>query len=305
MSDIGGGAAFLACDWGSTHLRAWVMDAEGAVLRGRDFPLGVNRLAPGEAERRFFDEVRPALEAEVLPALLCGAIGSNVGWTVAPYVDCPARLEAVAAGLAAAAPGVWIAPGLRCEGLGGQCDVLRGEETKAFGWLGLDAARRNGRWLICEPGTHAKWLVAQDGAIVRFLSAFTGELFAVLSAHSILRNDGSADDLAAFDEGLAAAADGDALLNRIYTARTRVAGGGADGASTGAYLSGLLIGAEVAATPRLLGAEGETVELVGNAAQCRRYARALARRGVASQVWDGDAAVRAGLLALARLAGLA
>ena len=304
MSDIQGERAFLACDWGSTHLRAWVLDQGGVVLRGREFPLGVNRLGPGEAARRFFEKVRPALAAEGLPALLCGAIGSNVGWTVAPYVDCPARPEAVAAGLIAAAEGVWIAPGLRCEGLGGQCDVLRGEETQAFGWLGLEADRQAGRRLICQPGTHAKWLVAEDGAIVRFLSAFTGELFAVLSDHSILRNDGRADDLGAFDEGLAAAAEGDALLNRIYAARTRVAGGGADAASTGSFLSGLLIGAEVAATPALLGLEGETVDLVGGAGLCGRYARALERRGVSSRIWDGDAAVRAGLLALARLRGL-
>ena len=79
MSDIQGERAFLACDWGSTHLRAWVLDQGGVVLRGREFPLGVNRLGPGEAARRFFEKVRPALAAEGLPALLCGAIGSNVG----------------------------------------------------------------------------------------------------------------------------------------------------------------------------------------------------------------------------------
>ncbi len=101
-----------------------------------------------------------------------------------------------------------------------------------------------------------------------------------------------------------AAADGDALLNRIYTARSRVAGRGADNATTGAYLSGLLVGAEVAATPRLLGLEGEPVTLLGDKALCDRYARALGARGVETEIADGDTAVRAGLLTIARLGGL-
>jgi len=216
-------AALLVCDWGSSRLRAWTLDQSGEVVAHAAFPLGVNHLAAGDAARRFDDEVRPSLKASAVPALLCGAIGSNVGWRAIPYVGCPAGLEAIAAGVAQVREGVWIAPGLRCEGLDGVCDVLRGEETKALGWLSLNADHRRGRHLVCQPGTHPKWLVVDDARIVRFLSAFTGELFAVLSAHSILRNDGQAHDRAAFEAGLAAAADGDALLNRLYTARSRVA----------------------------------------------------------------------------------
>ncbi len=296
--------ALLVCDWGSTNLRVWTLDAVGDVLGREDFPLGVNRLAPGEAARRFEDAVRPKLRAEGLPALLCGAIGSNIGWRETAYVDCPATQDEIGRGVAEAAEGVWIVPGLRCDGLGGACDVLRGEETKALGWLALSPEHRRRRHLVCQPGTHPKWMVIEDGRIVRFLSAFTGELFAVLSAHSILRGDASADDLEAFDAGLAAAADGDALLNRLYTARSRVAGGGAAMASTGAYLSGLLIGAEVAATPGLLGLEGEPVILLGERQACDRYARALARRGTPTTFADGEAAVRAGLAAIAHLRGL-
>jgi len=296
-------AALLVCDWGSTSLRAWTLDPAGDVVARAVFPLGVNRLAPGEAARRFDEEVRPRLGAAALPALLCGAIGSNVGWRAIPYVDCPAGLAEIAAAVAAVREDVWIVPGLRCRGLGGACDVLRGEETKAIGWLSLSPDHRRGHRLVCQPGTHPKWLVIEDGHVVRFLSAFTGELFSVLSAHSILRNDGQAHDPAAFEAGLAAAGEGDALLNRLYTARSRVAGDGAAPESTGSYLSGLLVGAEVAATPRLLGLVGERVLLLGDKAACDRYAVALDRRGVALDLADGEAAVLAGLVAIARLRG--
>ena len=37
-------AAVLACDWGTTNLRAWTLDAAGGVVADRDFPgLGVSR----------------------------------------------------------------------------------------------------------------------------------------------------------------------------------------------------------------------------------------------------------------------
>jgi 2-dehydro-3-deoxygalactonokinase len=291
-------AVLLACDWGTTNLRAWTLDAAGEVVAERDFELGVSRLAPGEAQRRFEAEVRPALEAQKLPAILCGMIGSNLGWTVAPYVDCPAGLEELARALTPVTARAWIVPGLRCRGIAGAPDVMRGEETQLLGWLAGRPDRQAGRHVICHPGTHAKWTLVEDGRIVRFVTAMTGELFAVLSKHSVLKSDASADDEAAFDEGLRAAGDGDALAARLFTARARVVGGQAPAQSTSSYLSGLLIGAEVASVPGLLGERSQTVVLLGDPTLCHLYARALARRDVRTETFNGEAAATAGLFAL-------
>ena len=291
-------AALLACDWGTTNLRAWTLDGEGGVVAQRDFPLGVSRLAPGEAARRFETEVRPGLDAQGLPAILCGMVGSNLGWTAAPYADCPAGLADLAERLTTVADGVRIVPGLRCEGIAGSPDVMRGEETQILGWLAQHPDRRTGRRVVCHPGTHAKWVLIEDGRIVRFVTAMTGELFAVLSAHSVLKSDAPATDQAAFDQGLAAAGRGDALAARLFTARARVVGGKADPQSTPSYLSGLLIGAEVAGVPGLLGEAPTHVALLGDATLCDLYRRALARTGVAVEVFDGEAAAIAGLFAL-------
>jgi 2-dehydro-3-deoxygalactonokinase len=288
----------LACDWGTTNLRAWTLDAEGQVAESREFPLGVSRLAAGEAERRFQAEVRPAFKAEKLPAILCGMIGSNLGWRPVPYADCPAGLTDLGGGLTEVAPNVRIAPGLRCEGLAGAPDVMRGEETQILGWLEQHSERRRGRIVLCHPGTHAKWVLIEDGRIVRFVTAMTGELFAVLSQHSVLKSDAAPDDEAAFDAGLAAAGDGAALAARLFTARARVVGGSAPPESTRSYLSGLLIGAEVAAVPQQLGERPEHVALLGDAVLCARYRRALERTGMAVEAFDGEAAAVAGLFAL-------
>ncbi|WP_411286377.1 2-dehydro-3-deoxygalactonokinase [Phenylobacterium sp.] len=300
-----GAAALLACDWGTTNLRAWTLDANGRVLADRDFELGVSRLAPGEAARRFTDEVQPALDAEGLPAILCGMVGSNLGWTVAPYAECPGGLGDLARAMThveAGAQPVHIVPGMRCEGFTGATDVMRGEETQLFGWLAQYPERARGRQLVCHPGTHPKWMLVEDGRLVRFVTAMSGELFAVLGKHSVLKSDAAPDDAVAFDEGLAAAGEGDALAARLFTARARVVGQGRPADSTPSYLSGLLIGAEVAATPRLLGCQGaEPVALLGDPRLCGLYARALARRGVQTETFDGEAAAVAGLFALHRM----
>ena len=297
-----GEAALLACDWGTTNLRAWTLDADGAVVAHREFDLGVSRLGPGEAERAFKAQVRPAFGAEGLPAILCGMIGSNLGWRAVDYLSCPAGIEELAAALVTVERGAAearIVPGLKGPGIAGGSDVMRGEETQVFGWIQQDAARRRGRRLVCHPGTHAKWIEVEDGRIVRFTTFMTGELFAVLRRHSVLKSDAPPGDEAAFDEGLKAAGDGDALAARLFSARARVAADGRPQESTPSYLSGLLIGAETAAAAKLRRGD-EPIALLGDAELCHWYARALRARGLQAEIHDGEAAALAGMLALYR-----
>jgi 2-dehydro-3-deoxygalactonokinase len=295
--------ALLACDWGTTNLRAWALDSEGRVLARREFPCGVSRLQPGDAPRLFAEDVRSGLAAPDAPAILCGMVGSNLGWTLAPYIDCPADLAALAAKVVAApgaGPPVRIVPGVRGPGFNGRGDVMRGEETQLFGWLAADPGRARGRRLVCHPGTHTKWMRVEDGRLTAFVTAMTGELFAVLSQHSILRGDPGVRDLAAFDEGVAAAEGGDALAARLFTARARVIAQGAPAHGALSYLSGLLIGADVAATPRLLasGAADKGIVLIGDSELCALYGRALGLAGVEVEAFDGESAAVAGLFAL-------
>lgn len=294
-------ASLLACDWGTTNLRAWTLDAAGGVVAKREFPFGVSKLAPGEAVARFGEDVRPTLGAENLPTILCGMVGSNLGWTLAPYADCPVNLADLAAHLVQApgAPDVRIIPGVRTPGFNGQGDVMRGEETQAFGWLTGHPDRARGRHLICHPGTHTKWMMVEAGRLTGFVTAMTGELFAVLGAHSVLRSDVPPDDLDAFDLGVAAAGDGGGLAARLFTARARVVGQGAAADGTSSYLSGLLIGADVAATPGLLGmGDFDRLILLGDARLCGLYDRALRAHGQSAETFDGEVAAVAGLFAL-------
>ena len=295
-------SAFLALDWGTTNLRAWVVGDDGQARDHRQFDLGVSKLQPGEAAKRFHDTVRPQMQAENLPTYMCGMIGSNLGWVQVPYLDCPADTAAVRAALhrvEADGPPVWIVPGLRSQRPDGGPDVMRGEETHVLGWAAEDPARCKGEHLICHPGTHAKWVRLVDGRLESFVTSMTGELFAILSKHSVLQVREAEDDEAAFDEGLAAAGDGGALASRLFTARSRVVGGGMSPDKVKSYLSGVLIGAEAAGMPKLLGVGVDTpVAIIGDLKLAARYERALKARGFKVSLHDGEEAVLTGLKAL-------
>jgi 2-dehydro-3-deoxygalactonokinase len=228
-------------------------------------------------------------------------VGSNLGWASAPYADCPVDLDDLARQLLRVADRVWIVPGVRWTGFNRQGDVMRGEETQLFGWLAAHPEFATGRHLVCHPGTHAKWMVVEEGRLTRFVTAMTGELFAVLSKHSVLRSEVPPDQLGAFDEGVASAGQGDALAARLFTARARVVGRGEPPQTASSYLSGLLIGADVGASPGLIGvAPEEPVKLLGDARLCALYGRALSQLGRANQRFDGEMAAVAGLSALHR-----
>ena len=295
-------SAFLAVDWGTSNLRAWRLGPSGEIKDVRRFPWGVGQLKSGEAAAKLKDEVRPALEAQTLPAVLCGMVGSALGIAAAPYADCPAGGEDLGRKLFKVDERTFIVPGLRCTRPDGYPDVIRGEETKVLGWLQLDPRRLKGDHVLCLPGTHGKWVLVREGRIHHFMTCMTGELFALLSEHSVLKPGAPPSDPASFDEGVKFGAADGPLASRLFTVRARMVGQGLEGGRAASYLSGLLIGDEIARLPPLLGlGAGSTIGLMGEPALCRLYRPALEARGFIVEEADGEAAVIAGLTTLHRV----
>jgi 2-dehydro-3-deoxygalactonokinase len=286
----------LAIDWGTSNLRAWRVGADGTVKAGLHRPWGVAGLKPGEAARKLEQDLRPALDAQGLPAILCGMVGSALGIAAAPYADCPAGAEDIAARLLPIGERAFIVPGLRCLRPDGYPDVIRGEETKVLGWLRLDPRRMSGDHALCLPGTHSKWVRVRGGRIQAFMTCMTGELFALLGEHSVLQPGAPPSDPSAFQEGLAYGAAEGPLASRLFSVRARMVGQGLEGGKAASFLSGLLIGDEVARLPQRLGLErGSIVGLMGEPGLCALYGTALEAQGLGVEPADGEAAVIAGL----------
>ena len=259
-----------------------------------------------ESRGRFaqvFDELAAGWVGRVPgPAVLCGTVGSSFGWREAPYLPCPADLQALAGEAIAVREGIRIVPGLRCTNPLGAPDVMRGEETQLLGAQTLDAALRRGRQLVCMPGTHAKWVALEGGVVQQFLTAPTGELFAMLCAHSVLVRDQASvigHDPDAFERGLAAAVTvpGASLLHKLFQARSLRLDGQLSPQEAPCWMSGLLIGTDVAGALPLFAAldPRAPVYLVGAPELMAHYSLALLRHGRDTIQIDGTRAAFAGL----------
>ena len=291
-------AAFVAGDWGTSSLRLWACAADGSVLAQQRSDEGMSRLTADAFEpalRRHLAAMPPL--PDPAPVVLCGMVGARQGWREAPYVGIPAGLEGVCAGsmaVAAAGLDVRILPGLANRQPGAE-DVIRGEETQLLGLLQQHPALSG---VVCLPGTHSKWVELEAGRIARFHTAMTGELFALLRDHSVLRHSMAPPQDAASSDAFArgvqrSLARPDRLIASLFEVR---AAGLLSGATDGAdLLSGLLIGAEIAAC-----AEGTgPVTLIAGGALGASYRRALALAGRTVDQVDAEAVTLAGLHAAA------
>ena len=302
-------AALIGIDWGTTSFRAYRIGGDGRVIDSRSAPAGILKVPDGEFSRVFEREIGPWLADELgLPVVASGMITSRQGWVEVPYCPCPAGSAEIARALrrheAGAGRVVHFVPGLSIVGADGVPDVIRGEETQIIGEIG-DAPRHR---LLVLPGTHSKWALVEDGRIVWFATFMTGELFGVLKEHSILGRliAEEADDEHAFRRGLAyASGSRGGLLKRLFSARTLGLFGQLPGTGIASYLSGLLIGSEIAEALDSLerAPGGEAITVIGGSDLTERYLLAIAEAGLPARQAAADAGAR-GLFLIARAAGL-
>lgn len=304
---------YIAGDWGTSRLRLSLCAGE-SVLETRQGPgIGALREPAAEAIRPLIAGWREAHGP--LPIVLCGMAGSRNGWREAPYLPCPADLRALGeAALRFEADGapVAIAPGLSCKSRLGSPEVMRGEETQIAGALALHPGLGTSRHLLCLPGTHTKWACLEEGRVSDFLTALTGELFALLRDGSTLMRAArtgangdtqstseAPDAKGGFESGLEAAATlGSAsLLHALFAVRSRQLIDGRAREWALAYLSGLVIGADVRGAIPLFAARAEAV-LIGDTALNELYVQALRRFGLAASCLDGEQCALAGLRTL-------
>jgi 2-dehydro-3-deoxygalactonokinase len=294
-------SGFVALDWGTSSLRAALLDANGRVLDQHHSGEGILHVPFGGFPAVFAAAVE---RWRLAPGTLClasGMVGSRQGWIEAPYCPCPADFRAVASRIAWVpdAPGglrVGIVPGLSTE-VRGVPDVMRGEEVQVFGALRLLGAHEG---VLVLPGTHSKWVRVAQESITGFATFMTGEFYALLRRHSILgrtlpAEDGPLDE-PAFLRGVLHAREAGSLLHGAFSGRTLALFARVPEAALPSYLSGLVIGEELRAQ-RLENTSTHPV-LVGAEPLTRRYRLALTAYGLQATIL-GDEATWRGLAALA------
>ena len=300
---------WIAVDWGTTNMRAYLVDAVGAVRAPAQPGPGMGSLSAADYEATLLAAVEPWIDRrgrdDPVDVLVCGMAGARQGWHEAPYAAIPTRLDGLLA--QAVAPStrdrrlrVRIVPGLSSApeandpvSIGGRFDVMRGEETQLLGLLVRENLQDA---LVCLPGTHSKWVQLTGGVVTNFATHMTGELFALLSEHSILRHS---MDRNWHDEAfvLGNRAGEFEPLRELFGIRASGLLSDPAPGSARAFLSGLLIGAEID-TAIKEDAPVSTVHIVGTGPLADRYAEAVRLHGRDPVLHDGARLAVAGLTAM-------
>lgn len=293
---------WVALDWGTTNLSAYAIGDDGEILDEIHSSKGMSQLVSSEFEPTLLEEIGHWLpEDQIIPIVACGMVGASEGWLEAAYSEVPCH--PVDAGSAIVVPtqdprlSVRIVPGV-CQRQ--PDDVMRGEETQIAGYISQNP---NFDGLFCLPGTHSKWVKVAGGEIRAFTTFMTGELFSLLTKHSVLRfsTNSLAWDNEAFLSGVETAMlDASRLTALIFGPRPATLLSGTPNSTLKAHLSGLLIGAEIAAVREIW--SGQDVVIIGDCKNAGRYQDALEISGSSPCVYDASKAIIDGLRSLAILA---
>jgi 2-dehydro-3-deoxygalactonokinase len=294
-----------AADWGTSHLRVWLLNGEGEPIAERRSNEGLSA-AVTDGFPAVFERVLRSMDApHDLPAVICGMAGAKQGWIEAPYVATPTTIAGIfdsAVAIPSTHRAIRLMPGIAQKKRDAP-EVMRGEETQLAGAVAELAAESQ---LVCLPGTHSKWVQVEKGVVRGFASFLTGELYAVLSTSSILRHTIGRNNAVSHDSPTFASHFRDALVNpqdltgRLFRLRAAELLYGMAPGDAAAALSGLLIGAEFASARPWERSPGAKVLLIASGRLGRLYAEALRIANCDVTAVDADQTVRAGLFAAAR-----
>ncbi len=301
----------IALDWGTSNLRASLLDTDGNAIENRSAPGGVMAVVGGAFEQSLLALCGDWLAKHDCALIASGMIGSRQGWKEAPYLDCPADIIKASRQLTVIPVKLGdgqhrllhIAPGLRFQEKSGAFDVMRGEEIQIWGARLAPGSR------CILPGTHSKWAwTGSEGEVLQFQTWMTGELFGLHTKHGILGRlmqqgqERMEDYRTGVKLGLVSAGKANHV---VFAARTAGLMGQVAPEGLPDYLSGILIGLEVASATAEddRATRSQAVTLIGDDGLCERYGVALELAGLTWQRSPLDATTH-GQWLIAKAAGL-
>jgi len=284
---------FISCDWGTSNFRLRLVDQSTMeVVTEIKLPNGIGMMnaewkekhaAAGESKEAFFLKFLSGNidtwnkwipSGQSIPIVISGMASSTIGIRSLEYAPIPFPVSGKTA-ITQWIPssGVLKHPVLLISGVKTDDDVMRGEETQLIGLLEIIQIDNSRRHLFILPGTHSKHIEVDGGNITDFKTYMTGELFALISRQSILSNSVKAEKLSeehneqhkAFRKGICFSVHNN-LLHTLFTVRTNQLFNQFTVEENYYYLSGLVIGAELAAIEKkneqlVIAGEGSLVEL--------------------------------------------
>ncbi|UXN73616.1 2-dehydro-3-deoxygalactonokinase [Devosia sp. A8/3-2] len=275
----------IGVEWTSSSFGAELIDDGGAVLAQAHHPVGTNSVTDRGFAARFAELLPADWLGQAEAVYFSGMVTARNGWHETGFVPAPAGFDDLA-GAATIVPNGTIPhiflPGISATGA--LPDVMRGEELKAFAaGDGMASA------VVILPGAHTKYVTIKDGHIIGLATYMGGEIANLLRKDSLVSRlippEAIVDD-AGFERGLRTAWLSDipgGPLRRIFSMRSLVLFERMPPSEVSGYITGLLLGAEIAEARAEWPLQEAPVLVVGTSPEALRYHRALELRGIAAR----------------------
>ncbi|MGR3806959.1 2-dehydro-3-deoxygalactonokinase [Pasteurella testudinis] len=285
---------WIAVDWGTTNFRAFLMDKSGEVIDKITAAKGLLSVAEGEYPSVLHNLLLAweKYQFTSLPIGMAGMVGSKHGWIETDYLPTPLSFESLPEyPLEVRLPWnstAFIVPGVCCTNPFNFYDVMRGEETQLLGLLALTEKKALS---VILPGTHSKHAVIKNGILQYFTTVMTGELFSLLRYNSILAKNLpiQINNNEAFLKGVEIGYQSPFNI-AIFSTRTKQLFNQISLDSVESYLSGIVIGNEVALLP-----DSNHYYIIGEKNIAEKYQKALSYVNKQSSFLDGDSCFLAGM----------
>jgi 2-dehydro-3-deoxygalactonokinase len=183
-----------------------------------------------------------------LPIVISGMASSSIGMVELPYAPLPFSCQGERLNIQLIDNSLSMEVYL-ISGVASTDDVMRGEETQLIGVY--ESAKPGKKVCYIFPGTHSKHIFCQNNQVIAFQTYMTGEIFETIRKHTILKEsiiEGNLDEAneRAFVLGVLDASS-ENLLHSLFKIRATQILKTSEKSENNFYLSGLLIGHEMAA----------------------------------------------------------
>lgn len=284
-------AQWIAADQNGTRLRVWRMSGTTAAANG-EATLPSAQVTVQGLTAALLPLINDSRSPGLTQVVLCGFDGAQAPISY-PAVPCrPHAVSPVQIDTGHPTLRLYAVAGLRQTA---PPDLLCGDETRIAGFLKYNPTFDG---VICLPGPTSRWVRISASEIVSFRSFLTGETITTLAQHSVLRHSVSTTgwDDTAFNTALnEALSQPRTIAACLFSLRAEALLNDQSPAVSRARLSGLLIGAELAAArPYWL---DQSVAVIADSTTATPYLTALTGLGAYPLQADPDAMTRAGLAA--------
>ena len=182
----------IALDMGTTNTRAYLLDANGNILKTAKLNIGAGQTAKSSSKEPVINAVKICIAKlgnweNVAAVIASGMITSNLGLKEIPHLSAPVDIKTLSDNMVCESfPEITDIPFFFIPGVKNntdnieEMDMMRGEETESAALMETAESA-----LFVLPGSHTKFVSVKNGKITSCLTTLTGELLSLITKETV------------------------------------------------------------------------------------------------------------------------